>query len=911
MRITRIYSRLALFALALYSCLAVEARLTDRYNKNRPLLISCDWDLPPYEFRDNKGEPAGFNIELVTLIAKRLGLPWQLVMKESTLALETFQNHEADLLISPLVVLDKSGVSCYVSSSVLSSYKVMVAERADMPVVSKLSDIDTTKTVVMRRNGNRSLSLLWQKKAKITAQLHAPMEALLGVSRGRYDYFIWGEHPLKWKIKELNLDNLRIYDIGIPPAEAHFASYDQELIDAFDDQFARLEHEGVVGQIHEKWFHPERQHDNASPFALYIVVALVLLFLVLLLVHRLAYRRVKSATQWQTEQSQLMDMAFNMSGYMVTEYNPKTHIVMNRRGNLVRQKGTTLEQLMGAVHPDYVKQTRNQLDRLMADKNLNSVDLTTCIKTGDGAQSQWQYLDGHCARMNNSFFFVFKDVTQKLEEQKANDLLATKYFKAFETTVAAMSFYDSDGKLLDMNEEMKQLLATNEKSIPFFLKTNLFEAPLFKGVLQRGMRDVVHICQRAYYPDISLDKYVECRIRPVIEDDKIIYYVVTIRDVTDERNLYREQQATEKQLKSASDEINRSENQLAYLLSKSNMFIFRCDYKDRIIKFSRSLKKVDYTVTIEQYVEGMVPEEREQAKAVFGNLNLLAQPVNVVHHFTNMPMLKGDAWYAISGTPLFDKNNVLEAHFGVVRNITELMLSQEDLRRETARAKESGKLKAAFLANMTHEIRTPLNAIVGFSDLLQMVEAPEERKEYIRIIQNNCDMLMRLIDDILEVSKMNEKPQSIDYEYIDFAAAFNDICTIVEQRVQDPNVTFIKDAPYKTFPAYTDKQRVQQVITNFVTNAVKYTQKGFIKVGYRAENDGIYIYCTDTGAGIPKDKQTAVFERFVKLNDFVQGTGLGLSICKAIADRFGGKIGVISEGEGKGSTFWFWIPQYQ
>lgn len=155
---------------------------------------------------------------------------------------------------------------------------------------------------------------------------------------------------------------------------------------------------------------------------------------------------------------------------------------------------------------------------------------------------------------------------------------------------------------------------------------------------------------------------------------------------------------------------------------------------------------------------------------------------------------------------------------------------------------------------------------------------------------------------------MNQGPLYIEITDVDFAQVFNDICQTLAQRVQEPGVAFIVDNPYDSFPTRLDKGRMQQVITNFVTNAVKYTHEGHIKVGYRYEDGGIYMYCEDTGAGIPKDKQASVFERFVKLNDFIQGTGLGLSICKSIADRCNGKIGVDSEGEGKGSTFWIWIP---
>jgi len=142
---------------------------------------------------------------------------------------------------------------------------------------------------------------------------------------------------------------------------------------------------------------------------------------------------------------------------------------------------------------------------------------------------------------------------------------------------------------------------------------------------------------------------------------------------------------------------------------------------------------------------------------------------------------------------------------------------------------------------------------------------------------------------------------------IDFAESFNDICATLSQQILNPQIEFIKENPYDSLIVVTDKNRIEQIITNFTTNAIKHTQKGHIRVGYRVENNGIYIYCEDTGRGIPKEKCAAVFERFVKLDDFVQGTGLGLSICKAITDACQGKIGVESD-TGQGATFWFWFP---
>ena len=169
-------------------------------------------------------------------------------------------------------------------------------------------------------------------------------------------------------------------------------------------------------------------------------------------------------------------------------------------------------------------------------------------------------------------------------------------------------------------------------------------------------------------------------------------------------------------------------------------------------------------------------------------------------------------------------------------------------------------------------------------------------------------MLQRLINDIIEASSMDAGALSIEPHPIDFASEFEDICITLAQRVQDPNVAFQKENPYEHLYTTLDIGRIQQILTNFTTNAVKFTTEGHIRLGYRYEDGELYLFCEDTGKGIPAEKQALVFERFVKLDEFVQGTGMGLAISKSIAERCGGKIGVTSEGEGKGSTFWVKIP---
>ena len=234
---------------------------------------------------------------------------------------------------------------------------------------------------------------------------------------------------------------------------------------------------------------------------------------------------------------------------------------------------------------------------------------------------------------------------------------------------------------------------------------------------------------------------------------------------------------------------------------------------------------------------------------------------------------------------------------------------EQELISAKEKAEESSRLKSAFLANMSHEIRTPLNAIVGFSNILATTDAEEEKQEYVSIIENNNNLLLQLISDILDLSKIEAGTLEFTYTETDLNRLLEEIVHAAQMRNTSDQVDVVLAETVPGCIARVDRNRLTQVLTNLTTNALKFTQRGSIRIGYRLEPDGkfLYFHVSDTGCGIPADKQKSVFERFVKLNSFSQGTGLGLSICQTIVEHVGGRMGVESE-EGKGSNFWFTIP---
>ncbi len=251
-----------------------------------------------------------------------------------------------------------------------------------------------------------------------------------------------------------------------------------------------------------------------------------------------------------------------------------------------------------------------------------------------------------------------------------------------------------------------------------------------------------------------------------------------------------------------------------------------------------------------------------------------------------------------------EENMVLTVH-----DITQLKETEKQLTLAKEKAENADLSKSAFLANMSHEIRTPLNAITGFAEILASANTEEEKAQYQEIIKMNADLLLQLVNDILDMSKIEAGTLEFVYTKVDINLLLSDLRQLFQMKVNDAggNIQIIAEPSLPSCSIETDRNRVAQVLSNFTTNAIKFTQEGTISIGYEARDTELYFYVTDTGAGIPADKLPEVFGRFVKLNKDKKGTGLGLSISKTIVNKLEGQIGAESV-EGKGSTFWFTIP---
>ncbi len=529
-------------------------------------------------------------------------------------------------------------------------------------------------------------------------------------------------------------------------------------------------------------------------------------------------------------------------------------------------------------------------------------------------QRSWSNVDYQCfsslANIISICIELRKSELQAKEDRLALDNSEKILRNIYKNLPAGVELYDKDGYLVDINDKELEIFGLSDKNEA--LGVNLFDNPNIPSEVKERLRAKEDVNFSINYDFSKINQYVDSRRNGIINlntkvtalydsQNRFINYLFINIDTTETTNAYTKIQEFE------------------------NLFLLIGDYAKVGFAHFNVLTRDGYAqdtwyrnlgekegIPMPQVIgvyAHVVPEDQAVLKNFVGEVKTgkatsLRKEVRVCRE---------------NGKYTWTSINVMVRDYrpqdGIIEmlcinyDITPLKETEQKLIIARDKAEELDRLKSAFLANMSHEIRTPLNAIVGFSSLLAETDSRNERQEYIKIVQENNELLLQLISDILDLSKIEAGTFNFVYTNVDVNETCAEIIKSMSMKVSK-GVELIFEEPFPECYIYTDKNRFTQVISNFINNALKFTQQGSITLGYeQVSHQKIKFYVRDTGMGIPEEKQKSVFERFVKLNTFVQGTGLGLSICKSIVSQMGGEMGVDST-EGLGSCVWFTHPYH-
>ena len=504
---------------------------------------------------------------------------------------------------------------------------------------------------------------------------------------------------------------------------------------------------------------------------------------------------------------------------------------------------------------------------------------------------------------------LFLDSTGSVQANRALDRSEKLFKNIFANIPAGVEIYDKDGYLIDLNNKDLEIFGVVNKSD--VIGVNFFENPNVPQGIRDRVRNEDLVDFRLNYSFEQAEGYYETNRSNAIE----LYSKVS--------KLYDNEGNFSGYILISIDNTERIDA-MNRIRDFENFFLMISDYAKVGYAKLNLLNRKGYAIkqwyknlgeeedTLLDEVVGvythMHPEDRKRFLDFYDEVRDGKR-----RHFQGEMRIRRpgtkNEWNWVSSNVMVTnykpEENEIEI-IGINYDITELKETEAELIQARDKAEMMDRLKSAFLANMSHEIRTPLNAIVGFSDLLVETEELSERQEYIKIVRENNDLLLQLISDILDLSKIEAGTFEFTSGDVDVNLLCEDIVRSMGMKAKG-EVELVLDNHLPVCHVISDRNRIHQVISNFVNNAMKFTSEGSIHVGYKLKDGELEFYVEDTGIGIEKEQLPHIFERFVKLNSFVHGTGLGLSICQSIVEQLGGRIGVDSE-KGKGSRFWFTIP---
>ena len=588
----------------------------------------------------------------------------------------------------------------------------------------------------------------------------------------------------------------------------------------------------------------------------------------------------------------------------------------NPYGYYVTDANSIFADFLGKPASTFIGKTASSFSREAAPRLEYLLDI---VNTGTHKEMDmcFELTNKHChvviySPEKNEVVALFLDTTDSVQTHLALDHSEKLFKNIFANIPAGVEIYDKDGFLVDINNKDMEIFGVRDKQD--VIGVNLFENPNVSAQLAERIQTEDMVDFRLNYAFDRTEGYYSTSKQP----KDVIHLYTKVSKVYDSKGNFTGY---------AMINIDNTEriDAMSRICDFENFFLLISDYAKVGYAKLNLLDRKGYA--IKQWYKNMGEDENTQLADIVGIYSKMYPSdrrrmldffckarVGEAKHFQGemrieRPGEKGKwNWVRTNVVVnLFEPENGQIELIGVNYDITELKETEAMLIEAKEKAETADRLKSAFLANMSHEIRTPLNAIVGFSSLMGETGDMEEKRRYMAIIEENNDLLLQLISDILDLSKIEAGTFDFVKKELDVNVLCEDIVRFMKMKAK-PGVEVLFDRHLPECRIVSDRNRLNQVIANFVNNAIKFTTAGSICVGYdKVDETRLRFYVADTGIGIEPEMQDQIFGRFIKLNTFVHGTGLGLSISKSIIEQLGGTIGVDSE-PGKGSCFWFMLP---
>ena len=913
-------NRILLILIGLMSLTGVQAQEeTDSirvFTKEQPLVYEDAWDLWPYAFLNEKGEPVGFNIDLLRLICKELDIPYIIKLKPTSEALNDLKSGSADLMCG----MDAHFHDDYAryGKSVLQLFThSIVHQKGVKPVIREVEDLANYRVIV--HDGSFSHHLMIRKGWGKNAVPYDDMQE--AVQKAHLDpgsQIVWNTLSLKWLINKFQFDNLELSPVDVQHGEYKFMSNNPRLLQRIDSIYTILRAQDKLQPIQNKWFYPERE-DSGIPTWIWKLAILLALGMFALLIYYAIYRqREKKVKRALLKDNNRLALILNTSKVRIWIYHVETRTVTP-----LDEKGSSMPSHSSV---DFFRQTTpsdfERLSNALASITSGEKDNVTLNITGKDEASDEELRDftvdlsvfrrdkeGHPI----DIIGTRSDTTEERLKQKESQEMMLRYQAVFNSAMIDMVVYDENGIITDMNDKAWDAFPGKKEEI---LARNIHISQVLGMEVDLDTMEQIYLTQIYHnkpddkrFMNLFLKRpemYYELKLVPVRDNQgKLLGIYGTGRNVTEVAKSYTNLQKNIQLLQEANTQMGRYIKNIDYVLQNGNLRIVTYSPDNHILTIYSEINHVQYELTQARTIELTDEEYKKKAQRLLNTMdNLTAASIKTTVK-TSLRIHNKSLYLHLSFIPIFDNEGGVTGYFGICRDVSEIKATEEELEHETVKAQEVETLKNTFLRNMSYEIRTPLSSVVGFAELFETEHSPEDETVFITEIKESASTLLKLINDILFLSRLDARMIEIKPKPIDIAAVFENRCQTAWFNYKKPGVTYSVDNPYNHLVVDIDDQILGTVIDQIIANAAQHTTSGLVRARYDYTGDHLVLAFQDTGSGIPESILDRIFDRFMSTDG--HRTGLGLSICREIINQMDGKITIKSQ-EGEGTIVWVSVP---
>ena len=881
-----------------------------QYTKEHPLVYEDAWDLWPYVFLDDDGNAVGYNIDLLTLIFEDLDIPFVAKLKPTSEALQDLQAGKSDLMCGMKAKFHDDYTENYSKTVIhIFTHSVAVPENK-VNNVHQWQDLSNNKVIVHAESFSHHL--MEENGWGDNAHPYNDMDkAIQKASAEGDEVILWNTMSLKWLIYRYHAYNLRLEPVNMPFGEYCFMSNDHQLLKLIDESYARLAASDKLVPLQNKWFYPERETPKSMPSWIWFVVAATGLLTLFLIVFNIALRlRERKATMESSRSNARLLKVLRISHVGLWTYH-----VSKKTFTLYKEDGTPGKYFT----PSNFGRRYSGDDFLRLQEAIRQVvDMEHQEVRTEVRVKEEQDTEAHTYDMVISVLRKYKgrpailigtrnDITKERERQQMVKDIHSRYQSVFATALIDMIYFDSNGRVVRMNERAQRTfkMTTEEavqrgitlKQISGISDLNFNNRDYFYATIVQDANDSEHSIM-----------YYELQLMPVYDATHTLLGIYgTGLDITDNVKAYHDMKNSLERLHKATNTVTSYVDNINYAMRMGGMQLIDYSVDTHTLTIYKQMNQIQYVLTQTRCISLCDEQSRRVVQRLIKSMD------NKTNHqlggeIKTIIRLNGNKYLHLQVMlfPQTDAQGNVTGYSGLFRDVSDIKETEELLQKETAKAQEVETVKDSFLRNMCYEIRTPLNTVVGFAELFNQEHNTEDEEVFIDEIKENSAYLLRLINDILFLSRLDAHMIEINPQPCDFSCTFEAHCQMGWNNVKKDGVKYIIENPYNQLIVNIDDANLGRVIEQLTCNAAEHTDKGSVYTRYDYISDKLVIAINDTGSGISDDVLSNIFERFGQ-GSTKGGTGLGLPICKELVDQQGGTIDINTE-VGKGTSIWVTIP---